>query len=286
MIFNYKEFLQKYTPYLQNLYSKRDATEIVNHLIFFYLSDKEDGELKLLPKNVKKNNLNKFLKALRNIREGLPIQYVVKTVKFYGRDFYIEKGVFIPRLDTEFLVDLVLGKVRDRRERLNFLDIGVGSGAPTITILLEKPNTYATGIDISKKALKISFINGYKYNVLNRLEIIYSDVFEQLGERYYNKFDFIISNPPYVPCSKYRTLHESIFYEPKEAIVGGKDGNKIIEKILAGYKQYLKEKGFLAFEFPPYNLEEIRKIFREKKIVNFKFYNENNTGFAIIENGG
>ncbi len=284
--FNYKKFLHRCIKYLQKLYTKKEAIDIVNQLIFFYLSEKEEGKLKLLPQRIKKSNLKKFLQAFRNITKGIAIQYVTKNARFYGRDFYIQKGVFIPRLDTEYLIDLVLKKINNNvYEKINFLDIGVGSGALAITILLQKPNTHATGVDINKKALKIAFLNSCRYNTQNKLDIIYSDVFEHLDNKYYNKFDFIISNPPYVPYYRYKKLHKSIFCEPKNAIVANNNGNEVIEKILSGYKRYLKEKGFLAFEFPWYNLNKIKRLFLEKNIVNSNFYKENNTGFAVIENG-
>ncbi len=177
--------------------------------------------------------------------------------------------MFIPRLDTEYLIDLVLKKINSKTDKkIYFLDIGTGSGVLAITILLEKANTIATGIDISKKALRVSYINSCIYNVSSRLKLICSDLFDNLNTDYFNYFDFIISNPPYVPYSRYKKLHQSIFYEPANAILAANNGFEIIEKIISEYKKYLKKEGFLAFEFPLYNLNKLKKLFLEKNIKN------------------
>jgi release factor glutamine methyltransferase len=249
--------------------------------------------LKLLPEVVNKNALRKFERALNSIKEGMPIQYITKVAKFYGREFYIEKGVFIPRLDSEYLIDIVIEKLKslisnlpehqNNHRKIHFLDIGCGSGALSVTLLLEENRLYATCVDISKKALKITFLNSCKYKVQDRLELLRSDVFEALDEKHYNKYHFIICNPPYVPLYKYKKLHRSIFYEPKNAIVAKDEGMKVIKDIIAGYKKYIKDKGFVVVEFPLYNLKRLEEELAKKKIINFKIFNENNTGFAMME---
>lgn len=257
----------------------------MNSLIYFYLSEKENKRIKLIPQNVDKRKLLKIEEAIAILSKGVPIQYITKIAKFYNRDFYIQEGIFIPRLDTEYLIDIVLEKIKDINKPLECLDICTGCGVVPITLILENPKIRAVCTDINKKALKIAFYNSYKFNVADKLEIVFSNVFDELTESYYNRFDFITANPPYVPPSRYKKLHCSIFYEPKNAIVAKNNGMEIIEKMLCGYKKYLKKNGFFIFEFPIYNIKSVKKLFKRLRIVNFKFYYENNTGFVCIENG-
>lgn len=249
------------------------------------MSDKDNRKLKLIPSTVDEQSVKKFEKAVLALNKGVPLQYITKTVKFYGRDFYIEKGVFIPRLDTEYMVDMVLDKIKDRNKNMECLDICTGSGVLPITLILETDKLHAVCTDINKKALKISFLNGCRFNVNDKLEFILSDVFDNLGESYYGRFDFITANPPYVPLYRYNKLHCSVHREPKNSIVAKNNGMYIIEKMLNGYRKYLKKNGFFVFEFPIYNIGRLKKVLKKLNIVNFKFSYENNTGFACIENG-
>lgn len=260
--------------------------ELLNALIFFYLADKETGKLKLLPQTIEDNRLKKIENAVAKLSKGVPIQYITKCVKFYNRVFYIERGVFIPRLDTEYLIDLALERIKGINNSIECLDICTGAGVIPITLILENPSIRATCLDISKKALKLAFLNAYRFGVLDKLEIVHSDLFDNLGELYYNRLDFITANPPYVPSSRYRKLHCSIFYEPRRAIVAKDGGMHVIKRMIHSYRKFLKKGGFFIFEFPIYNKEMVRKVLIESRTGNFKFFYENNTGFVCIENDG
>lgn len=249
------------------------------------MSGENNKRLKLIPESVDEQSIKKFEKAILELSKGVPLQYVTKTARFYDRDFYVEKGVFIPRLDSEYLIDLVLDKIKDKNKNMECLDVCTGSGALPITMILESPKLRAVCTDINKKALKVSFLNGCRFNVVDKLEFVFSDVFNNLSESYYGRFDFITANPPYVPLRRYNNLHFSVLREPKNSIVAESDGMDIIEKMLCGYRKYLKKDGFFIFEFPMYNMKRLKELLKKLNIVNCKFYYENNTGFAYIENG-
>jgi release factor glutamine methyltransferase len=250
--------------------------------MFFYLSSEDEAKLKIIPQKVDRKKLRKFCWALKKVKEGIPVQYVTKSVNFYGRQFYIERGVFIPRLDSEYLIEIVKDIIRD--EDKVFLDLCCGSGALAITLLLEFPNLFAYCVDISRRACKVTAFNAKQFRVGNRLKIIRSNLFDNLGSRFYNFFDFIVCNPPYIPKKVYECLPKPIHYEPSRAIVAGKDGMNIIRKIFLEYDKYLKRNGFFLLEFPMYNLSLLKGVLKDRKIECFKVMEDNNIGVLLIRN--
>jgi len=132
------------------------------------------------------------------------------------------------------------------RENSRFCEVGIGSGCISVSILHSVETTRAIGLDISEKALAVARANAETHRVSARLELQISDVFANLPDE---KFDLIVSNPPYIPREDVQTLQTEVReYEPRAALTDGGDGFSIIEKIIADAPKFLKPNGFLLME--------------------------------------
>jgi len=217
--------------------------------------------------NIKENDIYKIKNLILKRAKGIPLNYIIGYKEFFGIKFYIDENVLIPRPETEILVENVL-KLLDKNKKLIGLDIGIGSGAIAISLLKNRENLTMYGVDVSKKALNVAKINGELKNVNKRLKLIKSNLFKNLPKDL--KFDFIVSNPPYVSLQDYKKLSKEVKREPKIALLSGKNGLAFYEKIIMKSKNYLKPHGFLAFEVG-YNQSSSVKLMLE------------NNGFSEIQ---
>jgi release factor glutamine methyltransferase len=184
-----------------------------------------------------------------------PIAYILGYKEFYGRKFFLDKNVLIPRNDSEVLIDAVLGC-----EGQNILELGVGSGCLIITLLLEIPNAKGVAVDISKEALEIAQKNMIQYNLEDRCKLIHSNWFENID----GKFDIIISNPPYISENDQSIMaEETLLYEPKAALYADNNGYEAYEIIATHLKNFLKPSGSLFLEIGINQEAEIERIFCE-----------------------
>ena len=184
--------------------------------------------------------------AFLNEREsGKPLQYILGEWEFMGLPFAVGEGVLIPRADTEVLVETILEKQKAENLQKG-LDIGTGSGC--IPICLDKLGGMdMTAVDISKKALCYANQNNQK-NQTN-VTFLESDLFSMLPASQKGTFDFIVSNPPYIPKKDITTLMTEVKdFEPINALDGGLDGLDFYRHIIAVGKCWIKEDGWLFFE--------------------------------------
>tara|TARA_B100000287_G_scaffold428111_1_gene478930 strand:+ start:61 stop:900 length:840 start_codon:yes stop_codon:yes gene_type:complete len=195
-------------------------------------------------KKVKNKNIKLFKKMLHKRKKGEPIAYILNKKEFWRNNFYVDKNVLIPRPDTEVLVEEVL-KLFNINLKLNVLDIGTGSGCILLSILKERKNFYGTGIDISKKAIKVAIFNAKMHQLSNRVDFYHSDVDKFL----FGKYDLIISNPPYIKKMDLKYLDKDIkAYEPTQALDGGKCGFSKIEKVVNKASTLVKKNGKFVLE--------------------------------------
>ncbi len=190
-----------------------------------------------------------------------PFQYIRGKQEFYGLDFTLTPDVLIPRPETELLVEAAIEILREK-ENPQFCEIGVGSGCISVSILHEVKNASAIGFDISEKALKIAQINAESNGVSDRIELKISDVFEILQNE---KFDLIVSNPPYVSGEDFSALQAEVRnFEPRIALTDGKDGLSIVEKIILDAPNFLKPNCFLLMEIGFNQSVRVREMFDMK----------------------
>jgi release factor glutamine methyltransferase len=187
----------------------------------------------------------RFLNFLQRRANREPLQYIRGNQEFYGLNFVVTPDVLIPRPETELIVEAAVEILREK-EKPEICEIGVGSGCISVSILREIKPAKAVGLDISEKALKIAKINAENNQVSDRIELKISDVFETLQNE---KFDLIVSNPPYVPIEDFASLQLEVRdFEPEIALTDGKDGFSIVEKIISGAPDFLKPDCFLLLE--------------------------------------
>lgn len=204
----------------------------------------------------------------------IPLAYLIKKKEFFGLGFYVEEGVLIPRPETEILVEKVLQKLENLKNPVG-LEVGVGSGCISISLLHSKKDLKMYALDISEKALKITKINAEKYNLLDRLTLIKFDVIkDDAKDLNLEKLDFVVSNPPYISEDEYENLQEEVKKEPKEALISGKVGTEFYEKIVEKFKDYLKEDGFFAFEIGINQAEKVKSILEKNDFKNTKVYKD------------
>jgi len=200
-------------------------------------------------KDIEKKQLEK--KIQKRI-DKIPLQYITKHQEFMGMDFLVEKGVLIPRPETEILVEEVIKRLKNYKysNNLKVVDLGTGTGIIAISIakFIKDIIIYAT--DISKKSLQIALKNAQKHYCKDKIIFLQGDLFEPfIGRIEKNNLDGIISNPPYINSYDFKLLPPEIKNnEPKIALFGGIDGLDYYRKIIRKSPQYLKKNGFIALE--------------------------------------
>ncbi|MCX8093895.1 MAG: peptide chain release factor N(5)-glutamine methyltransferase [Candidatus Goldbacteria bacterium] len=210
--------------------------------------------------NVNKKIVIKFLKKIRKRVNGYPLQYLTGYEIFYGRKFHIYRGVFIPRSDSETLIE-ALKKIKFNAP-IKCIDIGSGSGCLGITAALETtPNMDVTFIDINKNAIKNTRKNLRLYNL--KAQIIYQSFFKYILKNK-QKFDIAICNPPYISYKKFKKLQKEVKFEPKNALLAEKDGYDFYIKLATSGEKFLKPKGYLIIEAGDNMAKNIKKIFSIK----------------------
>ena len=176
-----------------------------------------------------------------------PLQYILKETWFYGRKFYVCPAVMIPTPETEILCETAIGFVHEKSlKKPHILDLGVGSGVIAITLAAELEDSAVLALDISQEALEVAQRNAADLGVGNRIEFRRSDFFSAISES--EKFELILSNPPYVSKAEYKTLSPEVLAEPKSALLAGEDGLDAIRVILRDAPNYLAEGGRIMFE--------------------------------------
>ena len=184
---------------------------------------------------------NAFFKGIKKMKNGIPIQYIINKQEFMGLNFYVNENVLIPQPDTEILVEEILKKVEKNNK---ILDLCTGSGAIGISIAYysKEKNLQITLSDISSKAIDVAKKNLKTYNL--NCKIIKSDLFENINE----KFDIIVSNPPYIESKTIDSLDIEVKNEPIIALDGGIDGLDFYRRISKKAKLFLNTAGILALE--------------------------------------
>lgn len=208
--------------------------------------------------NIENKYLLEFETAIVDLINGKPIQYIVNSQNFYGLNFYVDENVLIPQPDTECLVEEVIQIGKKFQDKIKILDICTGSGAIAIS-LRKNLNATVFASDISPQALEIARKNA----VMNQTEIsiIESDMFEKIENQ---RFDIIVSNPPYIETETIKNLSDEVKNEPRIALDGGEDGLEFYKILSKEAKNYLKEEGFLAVEIGYNQKEKVMKLFEEE----------------------
>ena len=232
--------------------AQKEIEIILKHFFYYTEIDKIKGK--------KLNNAQ--LKKLENIvqtriSKNFPIQYIIGEAYFMGEYFKVTPEVLIPRDETEILVNKAIEIIK-KHEFSSVLDIGTGSGCIACTIA-KQTNATVLGVDISSDALRIALDNVTKLNINNRAVFRKSDLFSKV--RSDEKFDVIVSNPPYIPHNT--ELEKEVLAEPHIALFANDNGLYFYKKIIAEAPNYLNSKGYLMFELGINEAKSVKQIMQK-----------------------
>ena len=258
-------------------YSKKLSNHLIdnatNEIIWFLEHYKILFREQIYTKSFDDKNLNQIESKINHfVKErvtGKPLQYILNNSVFYGRNFYVNHDVLIPRPESELLIDIVKTRTFN-----HVLDIGTGSGNLAITLIMENIVKQATAIDISAKALKIAKKNAKFFNLdqinFKKIDFLSYDFPQQ-------QFDLIVANPPYISLDSYNQLTDSVkCHEPKIALTDDSDGMLFYYKILNVVKDVLLKDGVLICEIGiDQNLDILFKLFQNQgyKVSSINDYN-------------
>lgn len=215
---------------------------------------------------IKKDIEEKFYKGINLLNEGKPIQYITNNQEFMKINFYVDENVLIPQPDTEILAEEIINICRERctgssevQIEYKILDLCTGSGVIGISLAKYIEDLEITMSDISSRALEIANKNAIKNNVIKKCNFIQSDMFKNIND----KFDIIVSNPPYIKTEVIKALDKEVQSEPIIALDGGQDGLKFYRIIIKQAYKYLNTNGILALEIGYDQKEEVIKLLKE-----------------------
>ena len=255
-----KEIIIKYCRELENI---SDTPRLdVELLLKRALGDVDSMYIRMyLDKELSEDQEKYFLEMMKDRLNQRPIAYILGNREFMGLDFFVKEGVLIPRPDTETLVEEIIN-ICNNKTGLNILDIGTGSGAITVSLAKYLDKSHIVSVDISDIALEIASKNAVSNKVDERIDFIKSDVFSNVSRE--NKFDIIVSNPPYIKKSDIDGLDRQVKdFEPYNALEGGEDGLDFYRKITKESREFLNEKGILAYEVGHDQASDVSKIMQQ-----------------------
>jgi len=191
--------------------------------------------------------LKKFDAIIQKRLTRYPLQYILGNAWFYGRKFLVNEEVMVPTPETELLLESALRAVRFcKSDPVRLLDIGAGSGVVAVSARLENQDIDITASDISPEALRVAKLNAGRFEVDERIRFVESDLFDAFDSS--DKFDIIVSNPPYISDRQYEEVEPEVKADPTLALLGGEKGLDVITKLIDRAPDFLTRPGFLMFE--------------------------------------
>ncbi len=216
-------------------------------------------------KKISKTRAKIFLKKIVSRGMGKPLSKIIGKKEFYSRDFFVNSQTLDPRPETELIIDFIKSFEDMRHTSLNILDLGTGTGCIIISLYLElnkKIRVTGDGIDISGDAIKVAKKNAKHFNLSRKINFFKSNWFSNVK----NKFDIIVSNPPYIKKSEINSLPVEVKnFDPLVSLCGGYDGLDAYRRIANKAKYFLKKDGFICIEVGNKQSRKVKKIFELKQ---------------------
>ena len=211
------------------------------------------------------------------LKNGMPIEYITKRVQFQDSTLRILPGVFIPRVETEYFVEMIQKIVPQRPERI--LEIGTGCGAISIALAHLYPEAKILATDISGRAIENACHNVRELRLESRVSLLQGNLYESIR----GEFDLIVSNPPYVPHARMGQLPRSVReFEPLTAIDGGERGVQFIEKLIAQGMDHLREKGLMAVEIDEESVRLLKRFLISQNMASFFFRKDSYNKYRFL----
>ena len=216
-----------------------------------------------LEKNLSKNEINEFFNSIQERRKLKPISKIIKKKNFWKYDFFVNSNVLDPRPETELIIEEVLRNIKDRKKQYKILDIGTGSGCLAICLAKELTNSKITAIDISKRAINVAKKNIKLKKLEHQIDLKLIDI-----NKIKDKYDIIVSNPPYLTECEYEKAQEEIKnFEPKVALVGGADGLQIYRILSKKIDCIMTNNSYFVCEIGKGQLDSIKNIFQNTNLI-------------------
>lgn len=241
---------------------------LLTEMIIAYVLEKDRIYIKLnMDDEINNSQAEKIKGYVERLANNEPIHYIIGKRDFMGMDFYVTQNVLIPRSDTEVLVTEAINALNQEKkyakDTTTGLEIGAGSGIISISLLKKIENLNMTAVDINCDAIRLTTKNAVELGVYPRLKVLKSDIYSKVNEKY----DFIISNPPYIRTDEIQRLDPKIKnYEPLNALDGGESGIEFYDKIIRDAKAFLNKDGYLFLEIGYDQKDDVSNLFSKHNI--------------------
>lgn len=241
---------------------------LLTEMIIAYVLEKDRIYIKLnMDDEINNSQAEKIKGYVERLTNNEPIHYIIGKRDFMGMDFYVTQNVLIPRSDTEVLVTEAINALNQEKkyakDTTTGLEIGAGSGIISISLLKKIENLNMTAVDINCDAIRLTTKNAVELGVYPRLKVLKSDIYSKANEKY----DFIISNPPYIRTDEIQRLDPKIKnYEPLNALDGGESGIEFYDKIIRDAKAFLNKDGYLFLEIGYDQKDDVSNLFSKHNI--------------------
>ena len=250
-----------------------EAAELVTFILNINFSSSDDISKRVIT-NHQWEEINKL--ALRRIETRKPLPYLTNQAYFCHEKFYVDERVLIPRSPISEMIQNYFKPWLNNKTAERILEIGTGSGCIAIAMAKYFENSLITATDVSRSALEVASINVKNFSFEKQIELIQSDLFENIQ----GKYNLIVSNPPYVPRIIMNNLPQEYAFEPTKALLAGDNGLDFIARILHDAPLFLEEDGILVIEAGVASIEMERQFKLPFKWIDFELGGE---GVAVIE---
>jgi release factor glutamine methyltransferase len=200
-----------------------------------------------IPDPLERGLAERFQALVRRATAGEPLHYLTGEREFFGHSFFVTPDVLIPRPETEHLVERAIGLAHARAGELQVVDVGTGSGCIAVSVARALPRARVWATDISRGALAVARQNARRLDVVTQLDFLCCDLMSAIHAEL--RFDFILSNPPYIPSAEMPRLPRTVReYEPARALDGGERGLEVYRRLIPQATVHLAPGGFLLLE--------------------------------------
>lgn len=248
---------------LQKLRDKKIYNPELDLRILLNHSSKIKKQIFLNNFNINDIDIDYFNSLLQKRLNYEPISKIIKKKNFWKYDFFVNSNVLDPRPETELIIEEVLRNIKDRKKQYKILDIGTGSGCLAICLAKELTNSKITAIDISKTAINVAKKNIKLKKLEHQIDLKLIDI-----NKIKDKYDIIVSNPPYLTECEYEKAQEEIKkFEPKVALVGGADGLQTYRILSKKIDYIMTNNSYFVCEIGKGQLDSIKDIFQNTNLV-------------------
>ena len=246
-------------------------------------------------KEISKKKIMIYEMLIKKKIKRFPTAYLLENKEFYSMNFKVNKNTLIPRPETEIIIEEIKKNFQNKK-RLLVLDLGTGSGCILLSVLKEFKNAIGIGIDKYSGTIKVAKINSKKNNLSKRAKFFKLDWNQKnffkkilkINKKFsgYEKFDLVVSNPPYLLKNEMKTLMPEVTYEPKESLYDNKDGLSFYNKVLPEINSLVSKNSYIYFEINPKNRRNIAKICKNNNLRNTYYIKDlsEKIRFVLIKN--